>query len=219
MNRPRVIINCAMSADGKIALPDRKQMKISSEEDMKRVFQLRNACDAILVGIGSILSDDPKLTVKEKYVSDPKHPLRVVLDSLCQTPEDALVVNDKAPTLIMVKEGLICEKKYGNHVDIIHCPSNEGRLDLHTVLSILYKKQVSTLLVEGGGSVIWEFLSKRLVDDLYVFVGSIIIGGDHTPTMADGMGIRSQEEVINLNLVNTTHIDGGMLVHYTLVDE
>ena len=71
MTKPYVIINCAMSADGKIALPTRKQLRISSEEDIKRMYNLRNKCDGVLVGVGTILSDDPKLTVKEKYVKNP----------------------------------------------------------------------------------------------------------------------------------------------------
>jgi len=76
MKRPRIIINCAMSADGKIALPTKKQIRISSEEDIKRMYQLRNESDAVLVGIGTILTDNPKLTVKETYVHHP--------DNLCE---------------------------------------------------------------------------------------------------------------------------------------
>ena len=78
---PFVTVNCAMSADGKIALPTRRQTRISSEEDIARVHRLRNASDAILVGIGTVLSDDPSLLVKEKYVRRPRRPLRIVLDS------------------------------------------------------------------------------------------------------------------------------------------
>ena len=100
MNRPTIIINCAMSIDGKIALPTGNQMRISSDDDMKRVHQLRNTCDGVLVGVGAVLSDDPKLTVKEKYVEKVKQPTRIVLDTFCKTPVDALVVNDKAPTII-----------------------------------------------------------------------------------------------------------------------
>ena len=96
MKRPHVTINCAMSADGKIALPNRKQLRISCDEDIKRMYNLRNEVDAVLVGIETILSDDPKLTVKEKYVKNLKQPLRVVLDSTCKTPKDALVLNDSA---------------------------------------------------------------------------------------------------------------------------
>jgi len=74
-----------MSADGKIALPTKKQIRISSEEDIKRMYQLRNESDAVLVGIGTILTDNPKLTVKETYVHHPRQPLRVILDSKCRT--------------------------------------------------------------------------------------------------------------------------------------
>ena len=72
MNRPYVIVNCAMSADGKIALPSRKQLRISSDEDIKRMYTLHQECDAVLVGIETVLSDDPKLTVKENYSSEKK---------------------------------------------------------------------------------------------------------------------------------------------------
>ena len=95
MNRPHIIINCAMSADGKIALPNKKQMKISSKEDIKRMYHIRNESDAVLVGISTVLSDDPKLTVKQDYIKNPKQPLRVILDSSCKTPEKSLVLKDK----------------------------------------------------------------------------------------------------------------------------
>src|SRR5512136_1773557 len=100
MKRPYVIINCAMSADGKIASPMRKQMQISCDEDIKRMYRLRNECDTVLVGVGTILTDNPKLTVKEKYVKHPRQPLRVVLDSKGRTPPHALVLNNVSKTLI-----------------------------------------------------------------------------------------------------------------------
>ncbi len=105
MKRPHVIINCAMSADGKIASPARKQMRISSEQDIERMYRLRNESDAVLVGIGTILADDPKLTVKESYVHHPKQPLRVILDSKGRTPSHALALNTVSKTLIITAEG------------------------------------------------------------------------------------------------------------------
>src|SRR4030042_1938374 len=83
----KVIVNCAMSADGKIALRTRKQTRISNEEDKKRVHQLRNSADAVLVGIETILADNPKLTVNEKYVKHPKKPVRMGLDSHLVLPQ------------------------------------------------------------------------------------------------------------------------------------
>ena len=88
MEKPYVIVNCAISADGKIALSSGNQIRISCEEDIKRVYRLRNKNDAILVGINTIISDDPKLTVKKDYVKKIHQPIRIILDSTCKTPKN-----------------------------------------------------------------------------------------------------------------------------------
>src|SRR2546426_368452 len=98
--RPRVIINAAMSIDGKIALSDGQGVRLSNEEDLRRVHRLRASVDAILVGVGTVLTDDPKLTVKSEYAKG-RNPLRVVLDSDGKIPESARVLDGAAPTLIV----------------------------------------------------------------------------------------------------------------------
>ncbi len=214
MNRPQVILNCAMSADGKIALPSRKQLRISSDEDMERVYRLRNECDAVLVGIGAVISDNPNLTIKEKYVKNPKQPLRVVLDSSCRTPEDALVLNDMTKTLIFTIQGN--EKHFdGENIEIVGIKKDEeGYVDLESMLDVLYQKGIKKLLVEGGGTVIWNFLRRGLVDDLYVYIGSCIIGGKNTPTMADGIGIKSEGDLLSIKVIDMIRLGSGILVHY-----
>lgn len=213
MKRPHVIINCAMSADGKIASPTRKQMRISSEEDIQRMYRLRNEVDAVLVGIGTILADDPKLTVKESYVEHPKHPLRVILDSTCRTPLHALALNAVSKTLIITAEGH--QKTYGgSHIEVVECRiDKEGFIDLNCVLDLLYNRGVRKLLVEGGGTIIWNFLKNKVVDDLYIFIGSCIIGGKDTPTVADGDGISAGEE-ITLKIIEVKQVGAGVLIHY-----
>ena len=217
MKRPHVIINCAMSADGKIALPSRKQVRISCNEDIKRMYNLRNEVDAVLVGIGTILSDDPKLTIKEKYVKNPKQPLRIVLDSICRTPKDALVLNDSAKTLIITKKGN--EKQFDcKHIGVVGCKiDNEGYIDLNCVLDLLSKKGVKKLLVEGGSTVIWSFLKKKLVDDLFIYIGPYVIGGKDTPTVADGSGIKNENELLSLRIVNVKRLDEGALIQYKVL--
>lgn len=211
MKKPYVFINCAMSLDGKISSPSGKQMKISCEEDMKRVFNLRNESDAILVGINTILSDDPKLTVKEKYVKNPTNPIRVVLDSDCRTPIDSLVVNDTAKTIIFTT--IKCEKKYDENVEIIAVEkTNEGFLDLEKILSILFEKGIKKLMVEGGSTVIGNFIKQGLANDLFIYVGSLIIGGKNTPSIMKNIDFQ-----VNLNFVETKKIGSGNLLHYTLV--
>jgi len=214
MKRPQVIINCAMSADGKIASPTRKQMRISCDEDIERMHRLRNECDAVLVGVGTILTDDPKLTVKEKYVKHPKQPLRVVLDSKGRTPAHALVLNDATKTLIITAKGK--EKTYkGSHIEVAGCKiDRNGFIDVKCVLDFLHQKGIRTLLVEGGGTVIWNFLKNKVVDDLYIFIGSCIIGGKDTPTVAEGEGIKSEEDSIPLKIVEVKRVGSGLLIHY-----
>jgi len=202
-----------MSADGKIASPTRRQLRISSEEDIRRMYRLRNESDAILVGIGTILTDDPKLTVKETYVKDPKQPLRVILDSKGRTPPHALALNTMAHTLIFTAKGQ--KKTYeGSHVEVVECKTEkEGFIDVIDVLDILYKKGVRKLLVEGGGTVIWNFLNKKVVDDFYTFIGPCIIGGKDTPTVADGEGVASGDK-ISLKIVEVKRVGFGVLIHY-----
>lgn len=207
--RPHIIINCAVSADGKIALPSRRQTRISNDEDIARVHRLRNECDAILVGVGTILSDDPKLTVKEKYVAEVRNPLRVVLDSKGRTPPGAEVLNGDATTLIVTSES--SDSTFGQS-DVARL--GKDRVDLHSTTDLLYERGVRRLLVEGGETIIWSFLKQGLVDELKVFIGSMIIGGKGSPTMAGGEGAAAFEEIIPLTLQNFTRLGDGMLLEY-----
>lgn len=212
MKRPYIIINCAMSADGKIASPSGKQIRISCDEDIKRMYELRNESDAVLVGINTVLSDDPKLTVKDKYVKNPKHPIRIVLDTYCKTPTDALVVNNISKTLIITSEK--CNKKYGENVEVILCDKDDdGFINLEKLMAILENKSINKLMVEGGGTVIWNFLKSGLADDFYIYVGSIIIGGSNTPTISG----KVDDKNIKLKLVKTKNVGDGILLHYRLI--
>jgi 2,5-diamino-6-(ribosylamino)-4(3H)-pyrimidinone 5'-phosphate reductase len=216
MNRPRVIVNCAMSADGKIALPTGRQLRISSEEDIARVYKLRSECDAVLVGVGTILSDDPKLTVKETYVKNPRQPLRVVLDSKGRTPHESLVLNRSARTLIITAKGH--ERSFeGSHIEVAGCTTDEhALLAIPEVLDLLSQRGIKTVLVEGGSMVLWSFLRSGMVDDLFVYIGPCIIGGKNTPMMAGGEGVTHKDEVIPLTIVETYRLGAGILVHYQL---
>ncbi len=203
--RPKVIVNMAMSADGKIALPDRTEVKISGEEDFKRVHELRNKVDAILVGIGTVMADDPKLTVKERFVEAPSHPLKVILDSKGRTPSDAQLFDEG--------EFLIATTEEVDKEGWVKCGDGD-RVDLKKLLDILRERGVRELLVEGGGEVVSSFLKGGLVDDIYLFVGSMIIGGKDAPTPADGQGARTIQDIVDLELLDHRKLDDGILLHY-----
>jgi 2,5-diamino-6-(ribosylamino)-4(3H)-pyrimidinone 5'-phosphate reductase len=162
-----------------------------------------------LVGIETVLSDDPKLTVKESYVPNPKQPLRIVLDSMGRTPEDAQVLSSVSDSMVVVSED--CEKDIPN-ADIVVC--GEKQVDLRKFLEILDTKGIKTLLVEGGEAVIWSFLKERLADELYIFMGSMVIGGLKSPTPAGGEGAQSESEIIPLTLKEVRRMGDGVLLHY-----
>jgi 2,5-diamino-6-(ribosylamino)-4(3H)-pyrimidinone 5'-phosphate reductase len=216
MKRPKVIVNCAMSADGKLALPNKKQIRISDKNDIKRVYELRHKCDAVLVGIESVLLDDPKLTVNENFVKNPKQPLRIILDSKCRTPKDALILNEISKTIIFSLKGH--EKKFDQkNVEVIGLKATENKLiNLEIMLDYLHQIGINKLLVEGGGSVIWSFLRDKLVDDLYAYIGPFIIGGKKTPTMTDGTGIKNEGDIIILKIISVNRSGDGILIHYKI---
>jgi len=208
----KVIVNCAMSADGKIALRTRKQTKISNEDDRKRVHALRNKCDAILVGIETVLADDPKLTVNPKYVKRPRHPLRIVLDSNGRTPKGAQILSGEAPTIIVTNTR--CKRTFKN-AETLRLGKED--VDLQKLLSDLERRGVKTLLVEGGSRVIWSFLESRLADEVNIFIGSMVIGGDESPTPAGGSGAPDETSIVGLRLKSVRALGNGVLVTYEVL--
>lgn len=208
----KTIINCAMSADGKIALKSRRQTKISDEQDKKRVHELRNSVDAILVGVDTVLSDDPKLTVKEKYVKNPKHPIRIVLDSDGRTPTDALVLNGAAKTIIVTNER--CGKTFPN-AEVIRCGKKD--VDIERLVPELERRGIRKMLVEGGSKVIWSFLRTRIADEVCIFIGSMVIGGESAPTPAGGSGAEDEKGIVHMRLKDAEVLGSGVLVKYEVV--
>ncbi len=206
--RPHVTVNVAMSADGKIAMVENREVKISGDRDFKRVHELRNSVDAIVVGIGTVLADDPKLTVKKKYVDDPKKPLRVVLDSGNRIPKYSNIFNDD--------NYLIATIVSTDDRNRVKC-GDGARVDIPILLEKLYERGVRKILVEGGGEVISSFVKAKAVDEYFVYVGSVIIGGRDAPTPVDGDGIISRDDLIRLELITHEPMDDGVLLGYRVI--
>ena len=209
--RPRVLINAAMSVDGKIAFADARPAKLSNEEDMARVQRLRADADAILVGVGTVLKDDPRLAVKPEYAKG-RQPLRVVLDSDGKTPDHARVLDGSADTLIATSAD--CTREFAK-AQVFRAGKDE--VDLVAFLDHLAVRGVKTLLVEGGSTVIWSFLRQRLADELTVFVASVVLGGHAAPTLAGGPGVHSLAEAFRLRREKAETLGDGLLLTYTVV--
>ncbi|KQM10660.1 MAG: dihydrofolate reductase family protein [Candidatus Methanomethylophilaceae archaeon] len=202
--RPFVHVNCAMSADGKIAGPDRKQMRISSEEDIARVRDLRREHDSILVGVGTVISDNPHLTVKGLGYDD--NPVRVVIDPHGRTPDDALVLDERAPTVMVTSSS--CDREW----DAEEIVRAGDPLDLNVMLEALDEIGIDSVLVEGGGETIARFFKAGLVDKYTVFVGPWVIGGKASPTPADG----DDPIMKKMTLESAEILGNGVLLTFTL---
>ena len=209
--RPRVVINAAMSVDGKIALSGGKPVRLSNEEDLRRVHALRARSDAVLVGIGTVLKDDPKLTVKAEYAKG-RNPLRIVLDSRGRTPEGANVLDRTAPTLIVTSEA---SKRTFPEVEVLRIGKEE--VDLDVLLDRLGARGVRLLLVEGGSTIIWSFLRRGLADELKVFVASEVLGGHSAPTLAGNRDASPAEDAVRLRLDRAAPLGDGVLLEYAVV--
>jgi 2,5-diamino-6-(ribosylamino)-4(3H)-pyrimidinone 5'-phosphate reductase len=200
-----------MSPDGKIATKEHRQIRISSPEDMERVKSLRASMNAILVGVGTILADDPHLTVKG--LAPEKNPLRIVLDSTGRTPKNAKVVNGMARTLMVTNES--CTRTWAN-TEVLRI--GKEKVDLNILLPKLHDMGIRTLMVEGGGETIWSFFRSRAVDVYSVYVGNDILGGRTAPSPVDGEGFLEGDKV-HLELRTVERLGDGVLLTYERLGE
>jgi 2,5-diamino-6-(ribosylamino)-4(3H)-pyrimidinone 5'-phosphate reductase len=217
LDRPFIFINSAASADGKISSFLRKQVRISGKDDLARVDGLRASSDAIMVGVGTILADDPSLRIKSELLRKDRlkrgateNPLRIVADSSGRTPLDARVlgagcimaVSNSAPPSRLA---LLSEK-----CEII--VSGQSSVDLIELMKILHRIGVNRLMVEGGATLNWSMIDAGLVDEIYVYVGNMIIGGERAPSLVDGVGFSGNFP--KLELISLDRLDGGALFRW-----
>ena len=215
-----VFVNAAVSADGKLSTRRREQVRISGTDDFARVDRLRADADAILVGVGTVLADDPHLTVDDPSLREertargqPPTPARVVIDSTGRTPVDARILDDDATTYVVVTDATSDGRRNtlrdaGAEVVV----AGDDRVALDAAVSELATRGIDSLMVEGGGEIIHSFFAADLVDELSVYVGSLVIGGRDAPTLADGEGF--VESFPDLSLESARRVDDGVLLEY-----
>ncbi|MGB9371007.1 MAG: 2,5-diamino-6-(ribosylamino)-4(3H)-pyrimidinone 5'-phosphate reductase [Halobacteriota archaeon] len=218
--RPYVFINSAMSADGKISTVARKQVRISGEDDLRRVDALKADVDAVMVGVGTVLADDPKLTIKSIALKRTRvdqgrteSPLRVVVDSSARTPPTAAVLGSNALIATSRQAPRHRVEELETRAEILVV--GERKVDLAALLGRLKDRGVESLLVEGGATLNFALLSLGLVDEIYTYVGNIIIGGSAAPTLVDGEGLTN--DFIKLNLQEVRQIGDGVLIKWRVL--
>ncbi|MDR0980898.1 MAG: 2,5-diamino-6-(ribosylamino)-4(3H)-pyrimidinone 5'-phosphate reductase [Methanocalculaceae archaeon] len=225
--RPYVIINAAMSADGKISTKEHRQTKISGNQDFARVDRLRANCDAVMVGIGTILADDsslrlktPDLIAERAAAGKEEQPMRVVIDSQARMPLDGdMFKKGTGRRVIFVAETAPEERIAALAKKATVIVAGTDKVDLNLVLDKLGEMGVRKLMVEGGATLLWSFTSRKLFDEIRIYVGALIIGGVNAPTFVDGCGFTRAEGFTHLILKNVEKIDDGLLITWLKKEE
>jgi diaminohydroxyphosphoribosylaminopyrimidine deaminase / 5-amino-6-(5-phosphoribosylamino)uracil reductase len=213
--RPQVLLKLAVSADGKAGLAGRKQAAISGEAARQRVFQRRARSDAILVGIGTVLADNPQLTCRLPGMMA-RSPIRVVLDAQLRVPISASVVATvrETPTWVVAARkasaiaGEILEQK---GCKVLRVADKNGRLDLDAVLKSLAQEGITRLMVEGGPTVAASFVAADLVDEAVIIRSNKPIGGDGIAPL-EGMTLDALNQ--HLHVAGSEKLGADTLEHY-----
>jgi diaminohydroxyphosphoribosylaminopyrimidine deaminase / 5-amino-6-(5-phosphoribosylamino)uracil reductase len=203
---PFVTIKSATTLDGKIATHTSSSKWITSAEARNDVHLLRNENGAILVGVNTVVKDNPDLTTR---IPNGRNPVRVILDSSLKISLDARVVTDRsAETWVFTSQNHSSEKKQILELAgvSVFVTSGSDRVSLPDTLEILGEKFISSLLVEGGGEVNASFMEQGLVDKLVLYMAPKLVGGKLAPTFLEGAGIEEMGNAIELTDVSLTQI-------------
>ena len=216
--RPFVSVKFAMSLDGKIATRSGDSHWISGETSRERVHRLRALVDAVLVGVDTVIADDPELTARptEAVATTPiRQPLRVVVDSRGRMPAHARMLRAPGKTLIATTVGMPPYQRQrlveaGGEVMVL--AEQNSRVTLGLLLAQLGQREVTSVLVEGGSAVLGSFFDEGLVDKVYAFIAPIIIGGNTAKTAVGGKGVGRMAEALRLERVKIETLDDDVLI-------
>ena len=210
---PFVILKVAATLDGKIATRTGDSKWISSGASRRLVHRLRNRVDGIVVGIGTILRDNPLLTTR---IPGGRDPLRIVLDSRLRVPERAKILEDSPSRVIIATTKAAPRRKVERleerGVRVLILRSRGGRVDLRAFVARLGAMGLTSLMVEGGSRVNGSFLDEGLVDKIVLFIAPKLVGDDRAPGIFRGKGVRKIEEARGLRDVTVRRIGGDIVI-------
>lgn len=218
-----VLVNAAISVDGKLSTRRREQLRISGEGDFARVDRLRAEHDAVMVGVGTVLADDPSLVRYDESHrravrgAEASPPARIVADSRARTPPDAAILAGSPRTYLLVSDGAPSERLEAlREAGATVVKAGAERVVLPAALDHLEATGIHRLLVEGGGELIFSLFDADQVDALSVFVGPLVVGGADAPTLADGEGFVA--DFPELTLTSVERVDEGVVLEWDVED-
>jgi diaminohydroxyphosphoribosylaminopyrimidine deaminase / 5-amino-6-(5-phosphoribosylamino)uracil reductase len=218
--RPHVTLKAGMTLDGKIADLHGVSRWITGDAARRQAHRLRSESDAIVVGIGTVLRDDPELTVRLGQPW-PREPLRVVLDTAARTPVGARLICAGRPSCAVIAVGAEAPEKRVRELaaagaTVVSCGTRDGRVDLGALLADLFAREVRAVLVEGGGEVHGAFLDAGLVDRVTMFAAPLLMGGRGAPPVVGGAG-RELKNAVRLGGFKVTPLGDDLLIEADVV--
>jgi diaminohydroxyphosphoribosylaminopyrimidine deaminase / 5-amino-6-(5-phosphoribosylamino)uracil reductase len=217
--RPWVIAKWAMTLDGKLATRTGNSQWISSEASRAVVHQLRGRIDAILVGSGTALADNPQLTARPANFADVKRrAVRVVVDAQAALPITSRLVQTAAdvPVLIAVREEVErqkCAQLSSAGVEVWHCPGDVHEQRMEALLTELGRRRMTNVLVEGGSHLLGALFDMRAIDEVHVFIAPQFAGGAAALSPIGGVGIERMADALRLADIAIEELDGDVYVH------
>ena len=212
--KPFVVLKAAMTLDGKIATATGQSKWITNETSRAYGYKLRDIYDGIMVGINTVIEDNPMLTAR---VDGGKNPIRIVVDSSLKIDINANVVQDKSAKTIIAttdkadKDKIL--KLQAQDVDVIVVDKDENdKVDIEKLLDILGQKNICSILVEGGATLNGSFVAKKLVDKVYFFIAPKIIGGKEAKTPVAGTGILNLQAALTLKDIQFEKLEEDILI-------
>ncbi|MDQ0254101.1 diaminohydroxyphosphoribosylaminopyrimidine deaminase/5-amino-6-(5-phosphoribosylamino)uracil reductase [Evansella vedderi] len=193
-----VTLKAGITLDGKIATHSLDSKWITSEEARKDVHHLRNENMAILVGVNTVIEDDPELTAR---IPNGRNPIRIIVDSNLKVPLDSKVVVDKlAETWIFTSQNVDLNKEkklLSNGIKVIRTNGSK-RVNIEEVVEILGENLISSILIEGGGTINASFLENKLIDKVILYFAPKLIGGKDAPSFLEGVGVDKMRDAVEL---------------------
>jgi len=220
--RPHVTLKWAMTLDGKIAAFDGKSRWITGEPARREVHRLRSRSDAIVTGIGTVLADDPALTVRLE-LPWPREPYRVVVDSRARLPLDATLLRtgSRARVVVAVGEDAPAPRVAAlesSGVTVLQCKSRDGRVDVADVCARLFALDVTAVLLEAGGQLTGAFAQAGLADRVAVFIAPKLLGGTGAPGPVGGLGL-ALADALRLTDLTTRPLGDDWLMEATVAHD
>jgi len=215
---PFVIAKFAMSVDGKIATRTGHSQWISNEQARCYVHSVRHTVDAIMVGVNTLITDDPRLTARGccgKSGCTTKQPLRVVVDGAGRTPLNARAFSQPGKTVVAwIGPGDVSRREQieAQGVEVVTVPGHDGLVDLEALLRTIGARGVSTVMLEGGSEVLGYAFDHGLVDKVLAFVAPIVIGGKEGRTAVGGIGASTIQEALALERVEVKSFADNVLL-------